>query len=263
MKQSYPINKENFPSAWRYANQKLKWAKKLTVVEKLTLTIAQTLFLLLFMVILYGILYSMGGALISDLVGRADIFVQIWEAFVQYVLKPEYTEIQRILACLGVLYLVPFAASLPFAALIVLVYHPRPHKLSDSASELSKSKQIYDIAQETKRLCLLKHTNATSTCNMIFSVTCVAAMLALIVYMLTDPSVKSIVNENGSRINWLLFLIGVVLFFCYKFINLPLTLMLGLLYRRRLPRELLKETENYWLTCEKKQAATSEPAPSE
>lgn len=253
MFQSYssPITSENFPQVWQYTDRKLRFGKKTAAIRSVVPWISCPLFFCVFVVLSFGVLYTMCGELIHAFVAQFDLGVSIWTQFEQKVLASCATEVQRIVRCLLLLYAVPFCASVPAAALILLVYHPFAQGLP-TGSDLANAKSLSAHARHARSYAERTYPKCLAFFSVLFAVSCGAAFMALLLYSMDQ-------RDNSSfdfTVNWQFFGAIALTFILYRLSNIPLTLMLKVLHFCPFPKSLVPDIDAYVDSLEK----ASQPA---
>lgn len=243
------VSEENFHNAWNYAVRKHYWAKKAALVRRVTAPLAQFLFFWGFMILVYGAALNMVHPTVTAFLSAEPGVVALWDKFAAIVFASAETEAQRLMACAGVLYALPFAVVLPVALGIFLFYHPLPQKRTgDKAQDafalrsMTKHAQLYAKQKEPKMLL---------TCRVFAGVLIGILFFGFIVYCMNDPEMKQIIIDQRTKVAvpTLILTLGTIL--SYRVVNLPLLLMLKLIAISYVPKKFVEDTENYHISLSK------------
>lgn len=248
------VSEENFQNAWRYAKRKHYWAKKTALVRRITAPLAQFLFFWGFMILVYGAALNMVHPTVTAFLSAEPGIVALWDKFAAIVFASAETEAQRLMACAGVLYALPFAVILPIALAIFLFYHPLPQKQTgDKAQDaftlrsMAKHAQVYAKQQEPKMLL---------TCRVFAGVFIGIAFFGYMIYCLNVPEMKQIIIDQRTKAPTRILILTFAAILSYRIVNLPLLLLLRLIAISYVPKKFVEDTEAYHISLSKETCST-------
>lgn len=239
-----PIQNDSFETVWRYTVKKRCHGKKMALVRSIAVPIAQILFFLAFFVLSYGMVYTLSGSYIRSYFDQIPAMPALWEQFRGIVFSSAETRGSEILRCLGLVYLLPLAATVPFALLIFLVYHPKAPKLPEG--EAQRARELWVAARHAHVYSQQKVSNTGTFCSVLYGVIAGAVAAGFMMYGMNTPALSHQIEGSASKINVIVCLGAVGLVVCYLIVNFPLRLALKYLYATYLPKNLLSETEEYY-----------------
>lgn len=239
-----PITAENFSAVWTYTARKRRWSIKRELIRRMTVTLAQVIFFSVFLILAFGIFYEMGGGLVRSFIDQIPDLGRLWDRFYDLVFDNTATELQRLLRCAGLLYLVPFGTVFPLSLLVLLLYYPRTPKLTGDAQK--DAWQLNAMAKHVEVYSKKKDNNTHGICSAFMGMFMIVFVLGLLLFAYTKPELHEQVIATAHQANIRCFLYGLAMFVCYRIINLPLQWLLYLLHFTHIPKNLLQETGNYY-----------------
>ena len=252
------VSAENFANAWRYAARKHYWAKKSALVRRATAPLAQFLFFWGFMILVYGAAYTMVHPTVTAYLSAESGIPALWDKFAAILFVGAETEAQRLLACAGLLYLLPFAVILPIALAIFLFYHPVPKKKTNDPVQdafalrtMAKHAQIYSRQKEPKMLL---------TCRVFAGVLIGILFFGYMIYCLYVPEMKQIIIDQATKSAVRILILTFAVIISYRIVNLPLLLMLRLIAISFIPGKFVEAAEQYHLSLSAQKQADSPEA---
>ena len=251
-----PITAENFQAAWKCVARKRRWSVKKELIRRVSVTLAQLVYFFVFVILAIGIFYEMGGPFVRRYM---DVLPQVgiwWRQISEPILEGASGEVMRILRCLGIVYLVPFAAALVVAVPIALLYHPLMQK--QTGDHKQDARQLRVMAKHAQIYAQKKENNTESICAVFIGVLMVVFVLGLMLFAYNNPSLREQVMMKAHQANWTCFLYGLVLFVCYRLLNVPLKLLLKLLHYCRVPASMVADTEHYHSELCREESAADE-----
>lgn len=238
-----PITPENFQSAWNYSCKKCRQAKKRTLVRKIAVPVSQLLFFLAFLLLTYGIAYDGFPGLIRSFLSKIPYTAEIWLPFSALLLDSAPGYEQQVIRMVLFLYGVPLAAALLLWLLSLLLYHPRKPVLS--ADPELHSSDLLSAARQAWQYRTPKHVSTVPFFSVFFAFILVGSCVAFMLYYKNDPTVFRYLQAGMAQASFYFVLSCLIVFVSYMILNLPLRLMVSLLYRCRVPERLLKDADCY------------------
>ncbi len=245
-----PVTAENFPAAWRYADRKLRWAKKKNLVSRVTVSFAQPIFAAVLVVLAYGLLFENGGNLVNLYLGQLPPIVQAWERIQTFLYQSADTTLQKGLVWAVCLYLLPFAVAAAFTLLILLVYHPQRRSIDPGDDAAEQARQLCLTLRDAKAKSRPPLSNTATFCNVCFAMIWGVLLFGFILFCLQNPEAKELIERQAHTTSVVLAVVFFALLFGYKLICLPLTLLLRLLAHNSVPKYALEESERWFFQCE-------------
>lgn len=239
-----PIQTDSFDTVWSYTVKKRGHAKKMALVRRVAVPIAQILFFLAFFVLSYGTVYTLSGTYIRSYFDQVPALPALWEQFRGLVFSSAGSRGAEILRCLGLVYLLPLAATVPFALLIFLLYHPKTPKLPED--EPQRARDLWVAARHAHIFSRQKVSSTGTFCSVFYGVIALAAAVGFILYGMSISGYTHQIEVSAAKISFYVCVGAVGLVVCYLIANIPLRLILKYLYATYLPKNLLSETEAYY-----------------
>lgn len=251
-----PITAENFQAAWKRVARKRRWSVKKELIRRVSVTLAQFVYFFVFVILAIGIFYEMGGPFVRRYM---DVLPQVgiwWRQISEPILEGASGEVMRILRCLGIVYLVPFAAALVVAVPIALLYHPLTQK--QTGDHKQDARQLRVMAKHAQIYAQKKENNTESVCAVFIGVLMVVFVLGLMLFAYNNPSLREQVMMKAHQANWICFLYGLAIFVCYRILNIPLRILLKALHYCRVPAIMVTDTENYYVQVHREEKNTED-----
>lgn len=252
-----PITVETFPKAWHWADKKRQWASKKALAAQITEWIAQPMYALVLLVLTFGALYQYNDPAVNAFLNKAPKLIGLWKNIQLFLYSPDAPPLQQGLAWAQFLYLVPLVLSALAALVIFLTYHPISRQRDTSASPMEQSRQLYLLLREGKVKSQSVKTRITGTCNTIYALIWAFLAFALVIFSIQDPTSYGLIEENGTRVGWIVFAIFLGTALGYRIIALPLTFALKLLTHTWIPKKALDLAEEWFTRCEESTPAES------
>lgn len=251
------VSEENFQQAWRYGTRKYYWAKKASLVRRCTAPLAQFLFFWGFMILVYGAALNMVHPTVTAFLSVEPRIVALWDQFSAIVFAYAETEAQRLMACAGVLYGIPFALILPIAAAIHLFYHPMPQKRTgDKAQDAFALRSMAKHAQFYARQ---KEHNLLPTCQIFAGVLIGILFFGYILYCLNVPQMRQLILNDPTKAAVRVLILTFATVFSYRIVNFPLLLLLRLIALSHVQNGFAENAENYHISLSKETGSVQPP----
>lgn len=237
------VTSENFSSLWKYASRKCYWSKKKYIIRSIAVPVSQFIYFACFMILAYGVFYSMMGSGMTAYVNQVPELVSLWQRFSGLLFASVQTEAQRLIRCALFLYLPPFAASVPIALAVMLLYHPRGSK--ETGNQSQDARELWVLSKHAQVYAQRKESNTANICAVFAGMISIAVICGFFLYQLNMPALRAQVEATANSANLRLFLYAAAIFFIYRILNIPLYLLLKLLHHCHVPQKLVEITEAY------------------
>lgn len=238
-----PITRENFQEAWKCIAGKRRWSMKKELIRRVSVSVAQLMYFFIFLILALGVFYEMGGPLVRRYMDQLPEVQIWWNQLSTPILAGASGELERILRCAGVLYLLPFCTVLPITILIMLLYHPRTPKQTGDAQQ--DAWQLRGLAKHAQVYAQRKENDTAKICSFFMGMMMVLFVLGMMLFCYNDPTLRDEVVAQAHLANLRCFLYGLAMFVCYRIVNLPLKWMLKALHFCRVPASMVTDTEAY------------------
>ena len=259
-----PITDENFSQAWDYANRKLKELHRKKLIRKILVLVANTLFLISAISLVFGFLTTIPSTTIAHILSTLGPLKKLGEIVAPLIYRPDLKIAEQIAIYFGVLFLPAILASLIVFLVVWFFYHPT-QKNQQTEDRAIDSKTLVDILFELQ--VRKKKINAISSAvsAFIFTIVLYALTLAMLFYLgenptqlSTDPFFINYVEQAASSPALMILfqvLVGnreammLVLLATYIGLNLILSSILTPLYQTKTNTTLNAEAKAYYYEC--------------
>lgn len=184
------ITSANFDAVWKQAAKNLRKVKKKKVTRNLVCAVGSLLFLILSLVSIFSLLYFHGDAEDKVLIDGLPILSTVCRQFGELVLDASYVWYINVLICVGVTYLIPFAASLLIAIIVAILGGGKEAQMP-LEGEADRAKGLAHITKEAATLMQFQYKSSVwrILCNWIFTLT-ICGILLLISYQTKQLSLS-------------------------------------------------------------------------
>lgn len=201
------------------------------------------MYFFIFLILALGVFYEMCGPLVRRFMNQYEEVGIWWSLISTPILAGASGEVERILRCAGVLYLLPFCTVLPVAILIMLLYHPRTPKQTGDAQQ--DAWQLRGLAKHAQVYAQRKENDTAKICSFFMGMLMVLFVLGMMLFCYNDPNLRDEVVAQAHQANLRCFLYGLAMFVCYRIVNLPLKWILKALHFCHVPSSMVTDTEAY------------------
>lgn len=243
-----PITEGNFVENWEYVVGKLTAAKKKRILEKIVKIVGNLAFLAYLFVITFGVLQGMGQETLTQYLKDTPILAEAWQAISWLVYYPSMHWGMQIFIYVISAYLFTLLVCGIVSVLFWLLYRPKRKK--ERTEELAAdSKELYRMARAAW-LRAGKPSEATSTiCNLLYVV---GVMLYVINYVVHSVAQGFQGTEKASLLESLsgygeVLAVALICVASYSIWNLILGYLLLPIYITWIPKNLVADTESYYL----------------
>lgn len=253
-----PITDSNLDKVFRYSRRKHYWIAKKSVIRSAVLTVGQLLFFLTFFILAYGVLYDLSEGLMKSFIERLPALTEAWGRFSDFLFAgAEGTK--RLTPMLLFLYGVPAAGSLLCALLVVLLYHPSAPKVSKDPAQ--KPRDLWVLSQHISKFQDPKKNSTFSFCSLLFGLIAVGFLICYLLYFKTDPAIHAQLQANLGQASLYMVIGWAIGVAAYGIFNLPLRLLLFLLYFCPVPKDYYRDVDTYYRSVRLGDSQTQEEAP--
>ncbi len=255
-----PITAETVSQAWRWADRKLRWAEKGKRMYQAASLVSAPLFAIGLTAFVFDLLCQLESPVIQLYLTKLSRVVSFWEGIRPMLYPAGSSYVQQGIAWATVLYLIPLALSAAAALAVGLAYHPKARHLDPTDPPAEQARQLCLILREAKSKSKPQKTNLAGLCNILFAALWGILAFGLVVFYLEDPVMNAVIQEHGTRIGLIVFVLFVGMSVAYRLIALPLTLPLYWFCSTWIPRSVLTLSEDWFSRCE--EAALSHNCPT-
>ena len=251
-----PITAENFQSAWKYITRRYRRTLKKELARRISTVLAQTVYFLIFLVLMLGIFYEMSMPLVRAYMNNFPIQWNWWNQLSTLFQENVSSESYRILCCVGALCLVPFVITIPPVILIVLLYHPRGPK--QTGDVMQDARKLHETAQRTQVAAWTMSGRAAKIFMFFAGATIVWFILGFMLYYYPDISLRDSAIGYVNQTTFRCILYGVAMIVGYRILNIPLKLLLNGFYFQRVPASMVTDAKDYSDEVSRQEAAAAE-----
>lgn len=252
------ITKENFNEKWDFVNQKLDLIAKRKVIRKAVSFVGNSVFLLYFLLIVFGLLHEFKDDKFLAYLDKAPVFADVWNAVEPVLHHPKlHWALQALIYILPVFVFVAITCGIVFA-LIWFLYQPKSkYSLTENMAEDSAT--LYKMARIAKSRAANPIPATSFAGNVIFIFGIMAYLTGFMMELLTANDMEKLMelmvlyasNTISPYFSNQLFVMLVPLMFfgLYTILNSIMGYMLMPLYMTKIPEELEAETEQFYHEC--------------
>ena len=238
-----PITKQNFQQAWDYGCRKNRQVRRRHLVRKLVIPVSQILFFLCFLIITYGVAYDGFPNLVRSFLTKIPYTAAFWQQFSSLLLDSAGSQTEQLVRLILFVYGVPLAGALIFYLPVMLFYHPRKPVLSSDPS--LHSRDLYVLSQDTFEYRTPRYISSLPFFSLLFAMILIGGCVAFLLYYKHNPTVFSWLQAGMAQAS-LYFVLGCfIVFLLYLVLNLPLRMVVSLLYTCRVPKSFPEDAEKY------------------
>ena len=251
-----PIAAENFQSAWKVITRKRRWSIKKQMIRWLATFSGQLTFFFLFLFLAMGIIYEMGGPLVRDYMDQIPMVGHWWSRFAAPFFADMSGEIVRILYCIGALYLLPLATTIPLAMVISLLYHPRTPKQTGNMKQ--DAGQLHQLAKHAQACAWDKSSYIRKICVFSMGAIMIWFAVGLLYFTYGHPPLQESVAPIALRTNLGSIMYCAGAFLLYRVMNIPLRKLIRGLYFCNVPASMVTDTADYYTEVSQQETAVTE-----
>ena len=238
-----PITDANFLEAWDYGSRKCREAKKKRAIRKIVIPVSQVLFFLCFLVVTYGIAYDGFPELVRSFLNKIPYSAEIWQQISVPLLDSAQGYGQQLLRLGIFVYGLPLAVTLVLWLLVVLIYHPRTPALSNDKDLYSRD--LFVVSQQAYQYRTPKYISSLPFLSLFFAIILIGSCVAFMLYYKNHPAVYEVLQWGMAQASFY-FVMGCFLaFLAYLLFNLPLRLVVSLLYTCKVPKFFIEDAVHY------------------
>lgn len=238
---SSTITAENYASAWDYTAKLHQKAKKKNMIENLVVRLGNLVFLVLSVVLSYGLLYTKVGGSLGQFLQTLPWLPQAWNSFSAQIPASQYGEVVQWCYHLGAAYLSALAPCIAVAVLVQVIYRTRLREIP-GGTDAQNAAALRDLAVEARRYSVsAKHSAATHGIILYFLIMFLMIAVFILRHVDEDGHLGSI--ESVSQISMAIY--AMVLFIGYSLLNYLFQLLLKPLYICNVSKELVADTHKY------------------
>lgn len=238
-----PITDSNFLEAWDYGSRKCRQAKKKRVIRKLVVPVSQVLFFLCFLVVTYGIAYDGFPELVRSFLNKIPYSAEIWQQISGPLLDSAQGYGQQLLHLACFVYGIPLAVTLVVWLLVVLLYHPRTPALSTDKDLYSRD--LFVVSQQAYQYRTPKYIGSLPFLSLLFAIILIGSCVAFMMYYKNHPAVYAALQWGMAQASFYFVMGCFLVFLAYLLLNLPLRLVVSLLYTCKIPKFFIDDAEHY------------------
>lgn len=218
-----PITEENFEDSWKYGCRKYCRTKKAYVIRKAIFPLGLFLFSVNYLILAYGILYTVLGGLFQPFLLKTPYLSELWLHFSALIFDwlPDLS--WQLAACAVFLYVPAAATALLITLCCRLFYFPSAPVLNETPSMHPQS--LTYLCEKIRHYSTLWRERAAISCRFIYLCLLFAASMTSLYYFRNSPDMAALLQPGWIRVSLYLILIFFLIYGLYRLLIQPLFLL--------------------------------------
>lgn len=244
-----PVTNENFPLVWEYVDQGRRTARKKAALGRFSAFFGHLALAAAVLFFANGLIFRFFQGSYCDMLGSFEPFVKAWTWFSDRILGDIASWQLQVPVCLAVAYAAAMVVFCVFTLPVLALYHPLRKKLPTETAVENGALLVENI-REARRFAGRTTGISSTFCVFIFAIGVFGLMSVYFLYV-GDLSAAMMAMISLPLIGWMNNMIAIVMviffvcFFGFALLDNLLGLLIRLVYRHKIPYELVVNAENY------------------
>lgn len=257
------LNQDTYPQAWAYMSKKLRHSKKCYVSEHIIERVGHSLFFLMMLVLVCGMLYThLPFPGLREFFQKAPWFTDLWVTIYASYLRPVSAALDLprlygdLAVCLAAAWGIPFLACAVLNGCVQLLYWPQLTPMPAEVSQQEAAQTLLNTGRAAKRNGKRANVKTGSSTPMLFLLVMGVILTLFIVEIIQDK--PEAMGSMLAKEKYTIYACTFLALFSFGLVSLPLTWLLKLLHWCPIPKGHFTAMEAYLAATMPQEAQSGE-----